>query len=72
MTNQFKGIKASSGISFAKALLFTKEEIVIRQQLISEYSIEEEQQLYNNAVEKSRKQIEKLIKNAKLSLGEDI
>ncbi len=71
METKFKGIKASSGIAYAKALVFLKEEIVINKSLITDDMIDNEKTLYNNAVKKSYSQMKELIETARVSLGED-
>ncbi len=65
-----KGIGVSPGIVFGKAFVYIKNEIIISEELISEELIEEEIKKFNNAIVKSKNQLNKLKEKTKSEVGQ--
>lgn len=65
----FKGIGASPGIAIGKVLLLKQENIKVEKKQIN--NIVDEVNKFNNALKKSKEQLEHIIQETKKNLGED-
>ncbi len=68
--NEMLGIGASPGIAIGKAYVLTHQEIEVNQENIEEDKVLEEIQRFEEAVEKSRKQLQRIKEQAILELGQ--